>query len=76
MDINPSLEELGDRLKEVRLERCISQQNLGRRIGQDADYIARLELGLFDPELSDLFVLIHELDLPLSEFFSDFKGHD
>lgn len=52
---------LAERLKEERLNACMTQQQLADKIGTDKGYISRIENGKTDVQLSTLFKLFQGL---------------
>lgn len=61
---------LGDRLKEVRLYRNLTQKELAERVGLATITIQGYEANKFKPKLKTLEKIANALDIPLSYFFS------
>ncbi|MDL2141793.1 helix-turn-helix transcriptional regulator [Flavobacterium tructae] len=66
------LELLAKRLKEIRAEKRISQEELAYRSEITLSQIARIETVRINPTVSTIFKIARTLDIPLSELF-DFK---
>jgi transcriptional regulator with XRE-family HTH domain len=60
----------GRHLRELRLQRGLTQERLAERSDLSADAIRRLEAGAFSPTLQTLVKLMRGLDLTLTTFFS------
>ena len=63
---------LATRLKEIRSEKRISQEELAYRSEITLSQIARIETVRINPTVSTIFKIARTLDIPLSELF-DFK---
>jgi transcriptional regulator with XRE-family HTH domain len=55
------------RLKRLREERGLTQEQLAKRSGMSHGYLARLEIGMHDPSLSTLAKLAKALKVPVGE---------
>ena len=60
---------LGARLRELRAERGLSQEELAFRCGLDRTYVSGVERGVRNPSLQSLRVIAKSLDVSLSELF-------
>ncbi|KAF2338032.1 helix-turn-helix transcriptional regulator [Flavobacterium ginsenosidimutans] len=58
------------RLKEVRAEKKISQEELALRSELTLSQIARIETVRINPTISTVFKIARTLDVPLSELFN------
>ena len=58
---------LADKVKALRLEAGISQEELGLRIGADQSYISHIEAGKFNPTLLSLCEIADALGVSTSE---------
>ena len=67
------LPKLGERLKEIRKIRGLTQEVLAEKVDLSPQYLSRLEGGHQSPSLETVAGLAEALDLELSELF-DF-GH-
>jgi transcriptional regulator with XRE-family HTH domain len=66
------LSYMGDRLKALRKERFLSQEELARRSFYSLNTVARLERGeTFNPHLTLLMALASGLGMPLGELVED-----
>jgi transcriptional regulator with XRE-family HTH domain len=59
---------LGGRLKRLREDRGVTQQQLAKKSGLSHGYIARLEIGMHNPSLSTLAKLAKALKVSVAEF--------
>lgn len=69
MEKSEILKKVGERIKEVRLQKGISQADLvGRMEGNiDATNISRIEAGRTNPTVFTLFRIAEALGVPLNE---------
>lgn len=65
----------GEVLKRLRIERKLSQAQLGKRSGVDQTYISFLERGLRQPTLPTLYGLCGALDITLSELINELEDN-
>lgn len=63
--------EIGERIREARLEACLSQVRLGERIGRDHRTIHRWEYAQRVPDLRDLLLLADVLETSLPELLGE-----
>lgn len=61
------LRAFGERLKQVRRKKKITQEQLADLSGLDLSHIARIETAKRNPKLTTLIVLAKALQTPLSE---------
>lgn len=66
--------KVGERIKEIRNEKNISQQDLAAKCNFEKSNLSRLEAGRTDPKLSTLEKVAKGLDVTLSELFKFQKG--
>ena len=64
------LELLAKRLKEIRSERGISQEELAYRSELTLSQIARIETVRINPTISTIFKIARTLEVPLRELFN------
>ncbi len=69
-----SAQAFGMVLKKLRLERGLSQEQLGMRSNLDRTYISLLELGKRQPSLPTMIALARSLSLALAELTALFEA--
>lgn len=69
MEKNPDLIVLGNRIKEVRLSKNMTQFELASALGKDHSSIARIEAGRINPSYLYLRDLAKGLGVDIKEFF-------
>ena len=74
-DRNPLSVEFGAYLKEVRIDRNKSQQELAFDASIDRTYVSLLERGLANPTLLLLMALSKPLGMTASEMIAGFEAH-
>ncbi len=62
-------EKLGDRIKELRKAKGISQEKLAFRAELDRTYVAGVESGKRNPSIKSLEKILRALDVSFEEFF-------
>lgn len=62
--------QIGDRIKELRKQRNMTQAELAETIGIRQESMNRMEKGRYNPSYEVLYELCHALDVSLSDFFS------
>ena len=62
-------ELLGERIRELRKSRGLTQEQLAELIDVEQKHVSRLELGKSFPTIERLERLAHALDIPLRDFF-------
>lgn len=65
------LQKFGTKLRLMRLDKALSQQDLAECIGADKSYISGLENGTRNPTLTTLQRICEVLETNLSELLSD-----
>ncbi len=60
-------QQFGDRIKELRLARGVTQDELSERVGVFRTYMSRIETGVANPTLTVLEALADALQVTLSE---------
>ena len=63
------LKEFGAHIKQIRIEKSLSQEKLALIADLDRTYISGIERGLRNISLINIFKLAEALDLPPSELF-------
>jgi transcriptional regulator with XRE-family HTH domain len=61
---------LAKRLKEIRSEKGITQEELAYRSELTLSQIARIETIKINPTISTIFKIVRALDVPLNELFN------
>jgi len=69
MDKEVLLKKLGERIREIRKEKGISQKQLAHSIGKDQQSIQRLESGNINPSYFYLCEIAEGLNVTLTEIF-------
>lgn len=64
------LQLLAKRLKEIRAEKGISQEELAYRADMTLSQIARIETVKINPTVSTIFKIARALEVPLSDLFN------
>jgi len=67
MEKRPELEQLGKRIKEVRLSKNLTQFELAARLGKDHSSIARIEAGRINASYLYLLELCKGLEVEIYE---------
>src|SRR5690349_3305037 len=62
---------IGDRLRELREEKKLSQGDIEKRTGLLRSYLSRVENGHTVPSVETLEKLAHALDVPIYKLFYD-----
>lgn len=63
--------KIGDKIKELRLEKGLSQASLAKRIGASQKAIDYWERSVNEPKASFIIALVNVFDISYDEFFSD-----
>lgn len=66
-----SADQVGQRLRALRIERGLSLRKLATRLGISASALSQLETGQRAPSLERLHQIVAELDYPLAAVFDD-----
>jgi len=66
--------QFGKRIKDLRLARGLSQEELAFRAGVHRTYLGSIERGERNPSLKNIAAIARGLDVALPELFS-FKGN-
>lgn len=70
MEPNARLAALGEALRETRVARRYSQEELGLQTAVHRNYIGGIERGERSPTVATMMVLADALEIPLSELIS------
>lgn len=73
MDKSKELKLLGQRIRELRMKKKLSQANLGLRIFKDQQSIHKVEAGQFNPTYIYLLEICEGLEISIEELFSQNK---
>ena len=65
------VEFIGNRVKELRLEKGLSQEKLALKIGMDRTYYASVEKGRRNIALQNIKKIADGLEVSLSDLFKD-----
>jgi DNA-binding XRE family transcriptional regulator len=71
--LDPALKRLGERIRELRTARELTQAEVASQCGFDRSFVSDLEVGRVNPTYLHLRTLAEKLRLPLAGLF-DFKG--
>ena len=66
-----SQEQLGQKIKQIRKSKKITQEKLAELIDVDFGYISKLEVGLNFPSIQTLNKIADALDTDIAQFFTD-----
>lgn len=72
-DKDPNVVAFGNRLREIRKAKGISQENLSLIANIDRSYMGRLERGEINPTLTKICQLSEALEIDVVDFFSPKK---
>ncbi len=67
--------QFGERIKDLRLTKGLSQEKLSFRAGMHRTYLGGIERGERNPSLKNIAAIANALDVTLSELFS-FRGSE
>jgi len=70
------LKKLGERIREIRKEKGISQKQLAHSIGKDQQSIQRLEAGNINPSFYYLHEIANGLNMSLENIIEKTKYND
>ena len=71
MDLYAELKKLGQRIKQLRLEKGLSQSDLAEAIDQSQEYIVRVEAGTCNLWVTEIGVIARRLETPMSGLFPE-----
>lgn len=63
------MSEIGAKIKDIRLERKISQRKLAELAGISNTYLSDIEVGRTNPSLNTLGKIANALEKPIKDFF-------
>lgn len=69
MDKNQILLRLGERVKEIKIKKGLTQTELGNKIGKDHPSINKLENGKVNPSYFFFYEVANGLGVDVKEFF-------
>ncbi|MBU4681440.1 helix-turn-helix transcriptional regulator [Cedecea davisae] len=61
--------QLGQRVKQLRLQKGLSQEALAERCGLDRTYVSGIERGVRNPTLEVLHIIANGLNIDLANLF-------
>lgn len=67
------IDQFGARLRELRLEKGWTQEELAARSGIEFSQVGRIERGVINTSLSTVFILAKTLEIDVRDLF-DFKA--
>ena len=67
------LDRFGERLRQIRQEKGLTQEDLGAKMGMEFNQIGRVERGVINSSLSMVFTLAKALEVDVRELF-DFSS--
>lgn len=70
MDKEKELVNLGNRIREIRISKGLSQAKLGVKIFKDQQSIHKVEVGEFNPSYIYLLEICEGLEITISELLS------
>lgn len=70
MNDNDLLKKMGNRFKELRLEKGLSQEKFALKIGMDRTYYASIESGKRNVSIINIYKIAQGLNIPLSDLFN------
>ncbi len=73
--VQPDLHALGRAVRELRVLRFISQEELGARASLHRNYVGAIERGTINPTLRTLVQVAHGLAVPLSELVGTYERY-
>ncbi|MFC1972626.1 helix-turn-helix domain-containing protein [Chloroflexota bacterium] len=65
----------GDRVRELRLAKSLSQEELAFRAGIHRNYLGGIERGERNPCLNNIISIADVLGISPADFFSNYKKH-
>lgn len=74
MTTNSYNSAFGERVRHLRLERNLSQEELSLKAGLDRTYVSALERGRRNPTLSTIATVLSALDISFGDFFKGFDS--
>lgn len=69
MQTKENLKRFGKRLKELRIQRNLTQSELAEKIGLSTNFIGMVERGERNTSVDKIFKLAEAFDIPLAIFF-------
>lgn len=67
-------EKVGKKIRELRIEKEVSQESLGWKSNLDRTYISSVERGKRNISIKNLFKIVHSgLNMNLSDFFKEIE---
>jgi len=73
MDKLNELKSLGNRIRELRIEKGLSQAKLGLRVYKDQQSIHKIESGQFNPSYIYLLEICSGLEITIEELLAGIK---
>ncbi|MBS1520701.1 MAG: helix-turn-helix transcriptional regulator [Bacteroidetes bacterium] len=63
------LKQLGEKIREIRKDKGLTQTDLAHKVGKDQQVIHRLEIGDFNPTIYFLYEIAVGLGIALKDLF-------
>jgi len=63
-------QQFGERLKQIRIERGMTQQDFAELLGMSVDFLSLIERGINAPSFEKLEVMAHRLDVDVESLFT------
>ncbi len=63
--------KIGEKIKELRIEKGLSQKRLGQEIGVSQKAVDYWERGVNEPKASYIIALVNLFDITYDEFFAE-----
>ncbi len=70
MNYSIFLEDLGTRIKEIRLKQNLSEAEFADKLGLNTEDIGKIEAGQFDLKITTLFKISNSMNVELSELLA------
>lgn len=65
--------KIGEKIKELRIEKDLSQEQFAKLIGVSQKAIDYWERGVNEPKVSYVIAIVNACDLTFDDFFADLK---
>lgn len=69
-------QEIGQKIKEIREKKKLSQEDLAKLSHLDRTYLCRVENGKQNLTIETLEVICHSLDISVYTLFKNFEGEE
>lgn len=72
MEIENFYKHLGKRIKTLRENSKLTQEQLAEKAGISLDFLGKIEVNINKPGLKSLIKIINALEISIAEFFEEF----